>query len=120
MEEWARKYEKGPNAFMVIHPEGRPVISVWNFIWELLSSILGVLLAAFLVYKSGAQAFWCKVGVVTFMGIFAWITISIPYWNWYRFLLDFTLAQGIDEIISWFLGGMVIAWIVKDKESDRN
>lgn len=54
------------------------------------------------------------------MGLFVWITISIPYWNWYRFPADFTLAQGIDEIIGWFLGGMAIAWIVKTRESDAN
>lgn len=116
--EWQARYEEGPNAFLVYQPKGRTVLSPVNFLWEILSSIFGAFLAAFIVYKSGAQRFWCRFGVVSFMGAFAWLTISIPYWNWYRFPWDFTFAQGIDEIVGWCFGALVIAWLVKPSSLD--
>lgn len=110
-----KRYMDGPTAFLVFQPAGTNPWDPMYFVWEILAGILGALLAAFVVYKSGATHFWCKVGTVTFMGIFAWITISVPYWNWYRFPTGFTVGQGIDEIMGWFIGGMVIAWLVKAK-----
>lgn len=110
---WAEKYAKGPIGFLVYKPVGVNPMAGTNFFFEILVSFLGGLLASFIVLKSKPEKFWCRVGIVTFMGIFAWLTISIPYWNWYKFPLDFTLAQGIDEIFGWFLGGLAIAKIVK-------
>lgn len=111
--EWTKKYKEGPNAFIVYSPKGQAPMTPMTFFWELLVSFLGGFLASYIVLKSKAEHFWCRVGTVTFMGIFAWVTISVPYWNWYHFPLDFTLAQGVDEIGGWFLAGLAIAKIVK-------
>jgi hypothetical protein len=40
------------------------------------------------------------------------VIISVPYWNWYGFPLDFTGAQALEKIIGWFLAGLVLAAIV--------
>lgn len=111
-----QRYSDGPTAFLVFQPSGMNPGYAMYFIWEILAGILGGFLAAFVVFKSGAEHFWCKVGTVTIMGLFAWVTISIPYWNWYRFPTSFTLGQGIDEVVGWFLGGLIIAWLVKPKQ----
>jgi len=116
---WAQKYEAGPNGFLVYQPQGTAPLNPFSFLWELLASMMGALLAGFIVFKSGAERYWCKVGTVTFMGLFAWITISIPYWNWYRFPGNFTFSQGIDEVVGWFVAGLVIAWIVKPKTPEE-
>jgi len=117
-EALTKRYMDGPTAFLVFNPTGTNPWDPMYFIWEIIASILGGLLAAFIVFKSGAEHFWCKVGTVTFMGLFAWVSISVPYWNWYRFPTAFTLGQGIDEVAGWFLGGLVIAWIVKAKPAE--
>ena len=47
------------------------------------------------------------------LGLFAWMVISVPYWNWYEFPLAFTLAEAIDSDVGWLLAGFVIAAIVR-------
>jgi hypothetical protein len=37
----------------------------------------------------------------------------VSYWNWYGFPTDFTTGAALDEIIGWFLGGLVLAAIVR-------
>jgi hypothetical protein len=44
------------------------------------------------------------------MGAFAWLTVSAPYWNWYRFPQDFSLANLAMLLIGWLLAGFVMAW----------
>ena len=41
------------------------------------------------------------------------MVISVPYWNWYEFPLEFTLAEAIDSVVGWLLAGFVIAAIVR-------
>ncbi len=54
-----------------------------------------------------------RVVVVTLMGVFGFVSINISYWNWYGFPTDFTVGAALDEIIGWFLGGLVLAAIVR-------
>jgi hypothetical protein len=37
----------------------------------------------------------------------------VPYWNWYGFPTDFTLAQIVENTVGWFLAGLVLALIVR-------
>lgn len=43
------------------------------------------------------------------LGLFAWISISLSYWNWYAFPADFVVAEGIDQVAGWFLAGLAVA-----------
>ena len=54
-----------------------------------------------------------RVLVVTSMGIFGFVSILVSYWNWYGFPTDFTIGAALDEVIGWFLGGLVLAAIVR-------
>ncbi len=54
-----------------------------------------------------------RVLFVTLLGIFGFATVSVPYWNWYGFPTDFTLAEAIDHVVGWFLAGLVLAAIVR-------
>jgi hypothetical protein len=44
------------------------------------------------------------------MGVFAWLSVSVPYWTWYRFPLNFTLGSLAEQLIGWILAGIAIAW----------
>ncbi len=116
---WSRKYKAGPNGFLVYQPQGTAPLNPFSFVWELIMSILGAFLAGLIVFKSDMEHYRCRVGTVTFMGLFAWITISIPYWNWYRFPGNFIFAQGVDEVVGWFAAGLIIAWIVKPEIPEK-
>jgi hypothetical protein len=32
----------------------------------------------------------------------------VPYWNWYGYPTDFTLAQIVENTVGWFLAGLVL------------
>ena len=44
------------------------------------------------------------------LGLFGWLTLSLPYWNWYMFPLNFTLGALIEQVVGWLLAGAAMAW----------
>jgi len=111
------KYEAGPTAFLVYHPAGQKMLSPNQLIGEALFDILCGLIAAFIVSTTSASLI--KRGVmVMLMGLFAWLSISASYWNWYRFPGTYIIGEGLDQVIGWLLGGLVIAWILQRGEKN--
>jgi hypothetical protein len=111
---WSEKLKKGPAGILVIHPEGSEAMSPRQLSTEVATDVVAALLAALLLSQVRPNtSYWGRVGFVTLLGIFAFVTISIPYWNWYGFPTDFTTGQAIDQIVGWFLAGLVLAAIVR-------
>jgi len=113
--EEMRKYEAGPTAFLVYHPTGEKVMTPGQLTRQALFTILGGLIAAFIISTTVASLTTRGV-MVMLMGLFAWLATNAPYWNWYRFPADFTVAQGLDRVIGWLLGGFLIAWMIQRAE----
>jgi hypothetical protein len=111
-KEWMDKYQKGPTGILIVHPEGGEAMSPRQLGTEVATNILCSLLAAFLLSHVRAT-YPRRVLFVTLLGIFGFITVSVPYWNWYGFPLDFTAAEAIDQVVGWFLAGLVLAAIVR-------
>ena len=109
------KYEAGPTAFLIYHPTGEKAMSPGQLLRQLLFDVLGGLIAAFIVSMTVAS-FGMRTALVTLMGVFAWLTVSVPHWNWYRFPAGFTLGEGLDGVIGYLLGGLVIAWLMQRAE----
>ena len=43
-------------------------------------------------------------------GLFAWLAVSVPYWNWYMFPGDFTFGALLEQVIGWTLAAAAAAW----------
>ncbi len=114
-EEEMKKYEQGPTAFLVYHPTGVKAMSVGQLLRQLLFDLLAGLIAAFIVSLTVASL-GMRALAVTLIGLFAWLTVTAPHWNWYRFPAAFTIGEGIDGVIGWLLGGLLIAWLVQRAE----
>jgi hypothetical protein len=109
---YTAKMRQGPSGVMVIHPEGSEGISTGKLLTELGSSVVAALLAA-LVLTQVRSGYVGRVLVVTSMGLFGFLSILVSYWNWYGFPTDFTIGAVLDEVIGWFLAGLVLAAIVR-------
>lgn len=105
-----------PYAFVVFQPRGIHITEQFPLLLarQGASDILAALLAA-LVISFTAAGFFTRLLLVGVMGVFAWLTISVPYWNWYRFPADFTLANLIGQVVGWLLAGLIIAWLVRPR-----
>ena len=106
MQAHMDKISKGPYGFMVIHPNGRDPSLGKRLPIELGTNIVCALLAAILVSQL-RPGFIMRVACVTLVGILASIMTLVPYWNWYGFPTDFTLAQMVVHTVGWFLAGIV-------------
>ena len=98
-------------AFVVYAPNGNPASTA-------MGPILGLqfatdFLSAFIVaHILGLVAlpFARRVAIAMGLGVFAWLVVSVPYWNWYLFPLDYTLGLLGKYAIGWTLAGAAIAW----------
>jgi hypothetical protein len=109
---WDEKLAKGPSGVLIVTPNGGEAMSPRQLLTEFGTGILAALVASWLVLNSRA-GYWGRVLSVAAMGLFGWISISLPYWNWYHFPTAFTAALLMEEVIGWFLAGLAIAAIVK-------
>lgn len=109
---WEEKHRTGPAGLLVYTPVGGEPIPPRKLITELVSNILGAVIASCLLTKVGGT-FWRRAGTVAVLGLFAWISIEISYWNWYGFPGTYVVAQAVDQVVGWGLAGLAIAKLVK-------
>lgn len=104
------KSTANPNAFVVYQPEGRDGTQMaQNLLRQYIGDTLAALIAA-MILASGPFSKAKRVLLSVGMGAFAWLTVSAPYWNWYRFPQDFSLANLAMLLVGWLLAGFAMAW----------
>lgn len=109
---WEAKIKEGPSGLLLVHPRGGEAMSPRQLGTEFATDVVAALLAGFLLtYVRAGYA--GRVAFVMLLGVFGFVTISVPYWNWYGFPFDFTAAEGIDQLVGWTLAGLVLAAIVR-------
>ncbi len=109
--QWAEKYRTGPAGILVYRPLGGEFSFPRLLVVELLTNVLAALIAALLLARI-VGSYLQRVLMVAALGVFAWLSISISYWNWYGFPTSFILAEGLDQFLGWLVAGLVIAKIV--------
>ena len=114
MKAWTEKYVQGPTGILVYSPGGEQPMMPRQLSSELLTDILAGCIAAWVVSLT-AVSFGRRVLLVTLLGLFAWLAVTMSYGIWYRFPGAYVVGEGIDQIVGWFLGGLVIAWIYRSK-----
>ncbi len=112
MQAHAEKVTKGPYGFMVIYPAGRDASLGKRLPIELGTNVVCALLAAVLVSQL-RPGFIVRVACVTLIGLLASLMTCVPFWNWYGFPTDFTLAQITEHTVGWLLAGIALAAIVR-------
>ena len=113
---WEAAYELGPRGLIVFHAGGDAPMSPKRFGSELLSNVLAALVAA-VVLSLASASFLGRALIVTAMGLFAWLSVNVSYWIWFGFPLDFVLAEAVDQIAGWLLGGIALAAIVRKRDA---
>ena len=108
---WEAKYRTGPTGLLLYNPAGGTPVSPKKLLAQLSSNVLAAAIAAFLVSLMLAP-YWQRVLVIALLGVFAWLSISAIYWNWYGFPSSFFIAQGVEQAVGWLLAGFAIAKVV--------
>lgn len=110
MTAFQGKYKDAPSAFLVYDPTPNPVIQsmVGPLVTQFVIDLAICLLAAWIM--SRAALFGTRVLMGVAMGIIAWLSVSVPYWNWYRFPMDFTIGAYLDSGLGLAIAGVPMAW----------
>jgi len=111
---YASKYRQGPNGILIYSPGGED----FNFGKALLNQFLFNLVAALIlawILSVGAAgtSFGGRWLIVFLASIFAGVVFILPYWNWYNFPLNYVLGDMAGWAVSWGVGGLGMAKIVK-------
>lgn len=110
VKAYSEKAKSNPYAFVVYQPQGRDGMDMGgNLLTQFISDTLSAFVVAF-VLGLGAFGFSKRVFIATALGLFSWLSINVPYWNWYRFPLDFTLGALVEQVVGWLLAGAAMAW----------
>jgi hypothetical protein len=107
-----------PYALVIYHPVGRDMKMGPMLGTEIATNVVSAFLAAWVMAFAGLS-FGRRVGIATAMGLFAWLAVSVPYWNWYRFPLDFTVANLVINVVGWLAAGLAMAWWLGRSERAR-
>ena len=108
---WEEKLKAGPTGLLLVNPSGGEAMSPRQLGSEFATNVLAALLSAFLLSRV-VGSYLARVFFLSLVGLLGWMSINVPYWTWYGFPIEFTLAAGIEEVVGGFIAGLVIAWIV--------
>jgi hypothetical protein len=111
------KYRTGPTGVLIYHPRGEHTFAK-QLTFQFGANLLAALLSAYLLGQaSGLKSFAERLAFVTLLGAVPTLAVNLPYWNWYGFPANYTLAQFADQVLAFFAAGLVLAGIVKPRAS---
>ncbi len=113
MEEWQKRAQSGPSGLIIHRPRGGMGMTPRLLLNELLSNIACGLVAAWLLAQLPTVSLLRRVLCVALLGVLAWVAVDFSQWNWYGFPAAYTVAAFCDQVIGFFLMGLVLASRVK-------
>jgi hypothetical protein len=105
----------GAGGFLVYNPHIPLTMTPSNLIIEFLTELAESIIAAWLLAQTAIAAYGMRVAYVTAIGVVGAIVTNVPYWNWYSFPLDYTLAYSFVEIVAFLAAGLAIAFLIKPR-----
>lgn len=102
------KLSAGPQGVIIFDPAGSdasffPKRLATEFVADLAAALL---LAAILAKFGPSPANGALLGAG--LGLFAWLSIDVSYWNWYHFAGPYVIATLIEQGVGGLLGGLAI------------
>jgi hypothetical protein len=109
-----QKMEKGPYAYMVVHPNGHKKNMGKMMFFGLFFNIFIAFILTYLLTKTKGMSFIQKVGFVKMAAIAGALVIVVPNQIWWQFPMGHTLVTIIDTAMTWGFAGLGIAKVVRD------
>jgi hypothetical protein len=118
MQRWQDKWETGPSGVLIVEPGAREFMPPSQLITEWGADVLAAGIVAVVLG-------WAPLGLgrraVTgcALGVFAWLTCDVSYWNWYGFPTGMLLSSLIDQGVGWLAAGAAVALVIGSGRAPR-
>lgn len=110
---WMEKAHQGPFAFMSIKTEGTRGSMGQGLLIQFLIELMVAFIGVWLINKCTYPHHWQKALFVSYAVAAGAFVMNFSDWNWWGFPLTVALVNTIDAAIAWFLGGFIMAKILK-------
>ncbi len=108
---WEEKLRQGPQGILVYQPAGSEAMGPKMLGTEFASNALASLILA--VVLSRVRGGWCvRLMIGAALGLFGWTSLCVSYWNWYNFPTDFTIGQGIEQVVGGLFAAAGVALVL--------
>jgi hypothetical protein len=100
---------------MIVYGKSMPGMSVPQFLYGILYYLIMSFLGAVILMAAGDKLtnFFQRLWLVMLIPIIVVLDTSLESMNWMNMPFHFEKGNIIDEFVSWFLGGSVLAFFVK-------
>ncbi|NID14488.1 hypothetical protein [Luteibacter yeojuensis] len=111
MKAYSEKAKANPYAFIVYSPNGKdPLAMGGNLFHQWLSDTLAALMVVLVMMRMAGVGLLRGLWIGLAFGVFSWLSLSVPYWNWYRFPGAFTAGYLVEQGFGWLLAGAAMGW----------
>ena len=114
-KRYLEAFQKGPTGLLIYHPGGEEFsfgkLLVNQFLFSVGSALV---ISCLLAMAAGAlPGFGQRVLFICLVALFGAFTTDLPYWNWYGFPLNYTIAHLAGIVVTWAVAGCAVAAVVK-------
>lgn len=113
---YSQKAPASAYAWIVYQPQGEDMLDMHSQLSRQWASDTLASLALAIIMGLATLSFAKRVGLAAAAAVFAWLSVLVPYWNWYRFPEALTWAALVEQLIGWLLAGTVMAWWIGRQE----
>lgn len=113
-EAWRQRIASGPSGLLVFKPSGGEAMSPRQLVTEFFSNVLAALFGALLLVQLPGS-YGRRVVSMAFIGIAAWLSISVSQWTWYGFSTPFLIGDLVDQVGGWLLAGIGMAALIRPR-----
>ncbi len=100
----------GPSGLLIYDPSGGEMTAA-QLGTEFASNVAAALIAALMLARVGG-AWPARAVVGAGLGVVAWLSINVSYWNWDHFPAEFPVEELIEQTVGWLLTGGAIALVL--------
>lgn len=113
MGHYQAKLDANPSGILVYHPAGAKALTPGQLITEFITELLEAFFASLLLARAALGTYSRRVAFVLTIGIVAILATNVPYWNWYGFPSDYTVAYMFTQLVGFLVVGLIAGKVLK-------
>ena len=110
---YQEKLNLNPSGLLIYHPAGAKALAPAQLITEFLTEFVEAFLCSLLLARAALGSYSKRVAFVTTIGIVAIFATNVPYWNWYGFPSDYTIAYMFTQLVGFLAVGLIAGKVLK-------